>query len=151
MHVAIESSDMKNLYDGIATLDATGSAVVELPTWFQALNKDFRYQLTCIGGFAPVYISSELKDNKFEIGGGEPGMRVSWTVTGIRQDAYAKAHPLEVEPYKPESMRGKYRHPVEHGATEEEAEYYENQVQLLEQRSAEPSAFPTPAETPRRE
>ena len=72
---------MKNIYDGVAVLDADGEAVIQLPDWFQALNRDFRYQLTCIGGFAPVYISQEVSNNQFSIAGGKAGMRVSWQVT----------------------------------------------------------------------
>jgi len=43
-HCAVESPDMKNIYDGVVTLDSAGEAVVELPAWFEALNQDFRYQ-----------------------------------------------------------------------------------------------------------
>ena len=69
-HSFVELPDMKNIYDGVATLDANGAAVVTLPDWFEALNEEFRYQLTCIGGYAPVYIAQEIKDNQFTIAGG---------------------------------------------------------------------------------
>jgi hypothetical protein len=36
-------------------------------------------------------------------------MKVSWQVTGVRKDPYAKAHPIQVEEDKPE--RGYYIHP----------------------------------------
>ncbi|MFZ0320128.1 MAG: hypothetical protein WAL56_13475 [Candidatus Sulfotelmatobacter sp.] len=88
MHSSVQSSDMKDIYDGVATLDAGGEAVITMPGWFGSLNRDFRYQLTCIGGFAPVYIATELANNQFKIGGGREGMKVSWQVTGIRQDAW---------------------------------------------------------------
>ena len=110
-HSFVESPDMKNVYDGVTELDAAGEAVVELPEWFEALNKDFRYQLTCIGGFAPVYIAEEIAENRFRIAGGSPGMKVSWQVTGIRQDAYANTHRIPVEEDKPEEERGKYIFP----------------------------------------
>ncbi len=114
-HSAVESPDMKNFYDGIVTLDAAGSAEVILPDWFEALNRDFRYQLTCVGGYAPVYIAAEISGNRFRIAGGQPGLRVSWAVTGIRKDAYAVAHPVVVEELKEEQNRGKYLHPAELG------------------------------------
>ena len=117
-HASVESSEMKNIYDGVAVLDAEGAAVVQLPAWFTALNRDFRYQLTCIGGFAPVYIAEEIRDNRFTIAGGKPGMKVSWQITGIRHDAYANAHPLQVEADKPAQERGKYLAPREHGQPE---------------------------------
>jgi hypothetical protein len=108
-HAAIESSEAKNLYDGIALLDARGEAWVVLPEWFEALNRDFRYQLTSIGAPAPdLYIADEIESNRFRIAGGQPNGKVSWTVTGIRQDAYAKAHPMQVEVEKTEEERGLY-------------------------------------------
>ena len=59
---------MKNIYDGVATLDAKGERWVELPGWFEALNKDFRYQLTPIGAPGPnLYIASKIEDNRFRI------------------------------------------------------------------------------------
>jgi hypothetical protein len=82
---------------------------VVLPEWFEALNRDFRYQLTAIGAPAPeLYIADEIEDNRFRIAGGQPNGKVSWTVTGIRQDAYAKAHPMQVEVDKTEEERGLY-------------------------------------------
>lgn len=85
-HSFVESPDMKNIYDGAVTLDGNGEAAVQLPAWFEALNRHFRYQLTGIGGYAPVYIAAEIHGNQFKIAGGKPGLKVSWQVTGIRQD-----------------------------------------------------------------
>jgi hypothetical protein len=116
MHAAVESPEMKNLYDGVVVLDANGEAGVDLPAWFEALNGDFRYQLTCIGGGAPVYIAEEVSEGRFRIAGGTPGLKVSWQVTGVRKDAYAVAHPLAVEAEKTADERGRYLHPVEQGA-----------------------------------
>ncbi len=118
-HSFVESPDMKNVYDGVVVLDEDGEAIVELPHWFEALNRDFRYQLTCIGGFAPVYIARKVHHNYFKIAGGKPEMEVSWQVTGIRQDAWAKAHPLLVEEDKPSDEQGYYLHPELYGAPEE--------------------------------
>jgi hypothetical protein len=117
-HSFVESPDMKNVYDGIVVLDNSGEAVVELPAWFGVLNRDFRYQLTCIGSHAPVYVAEKIHDNRFRIGGGTPGLEVSWQVTGIRQDAFAKAHPILVEEEKPAEEKGFYLHPVELGQPE---------------------------------
>src|SRR4029077_15700149 len=114
-HSFAESPDMKNIYDGFVNLDAQGEAVVQLPVWFGALNKEFRYQLTCIGGFAPVYIAEEISENRFKIAGGNPGMKVSWMVTGIRQDAWANAHRIPGEEEKPPRERGYYLHPELYG------------------------------------
>lgn len=118
-HFTLESSEVKNLYDGIVVLDAQGEATVDLPAWFEALNTDFRYQLTPIGGKASLYISREIKMNRFAIAGGEAGMRVAWQVTGIRHDASVRTNPVSVEEEKPEKERGYYLNPRAHGAPDE--------------------------------
>jgi len=117
-HSFVESPDMKNIYDGVATLDASGRAAIELPAWFESLNQDFRYQITCIGGFAPVYVAQEIQGNRFTIAGGKPGMKVSWQVTGIRHDPWAAQHRMQVEVSKPPQERGKYLYPAEYGQPE---------------------------------
>jgi len=118
LHACVESPDVKNIYDGNITTDAAGDAIVALPDYFEALNRDFRYQLTAIGQFAQAIVSSEIKGNQFSIKTDKPNVKVSWQVTGIRQDAYAKAHPLVVEQDKPASERGTYLHPESFGQPE---------------------------------
>ncbi len=76
-----ESTVMMRVYQGVATLNRQGEAVVTLPDQFESLNQGFHYQLTCIGGFASVYIADEIEGNHFKIAGGKSGMRVSWQVT----------------------------------------------------------------------
>jgi hypothetical protein len=57
-HSFVESPDMKNVYDGNVTLDASGRGTLELPDYFEALNQDFRYQLTAVGAPGPnLYIA----------------------------------------------------------------------------------------------
>lgn len=106
VHSCIESPDMMNVYNGVVRLDRKGKATVELPGYFEALNKDFRYQLTCVGGYAPVYVSREVRKNTFEIAGGKPGLKVSWQVTGVRQDEYANDNRVVPEVEKPDSEKG---------------------------------------------
>ena len=107
-HSFVESPDMKNVYDGIAVLDKRGETWVTLPEWFQVLNSDFRYQLTSIGISSPgLYIAQEVSGNQFKIGGGKPGAKVSWQLTGIRQDDYARDHRIKVEEVKPVAQQGK--------------------------------------------
>jgi hypothetical protein len=109
-HAAIESSEVLNLYSGNALLNESGEARIELPAWFEALNTDFRYQLTAIG--APgsnLYVAEEINNNGFRIAGGAPGMKVSWQVTCQRNDAHMKAHPFAAERDKPADERGHYK------------------------------------------
>ena len=115
-HSFVESPDMLNIYNGNVVLDDQGEARVEMPDWFEALNQDFRYQLTPIGAAMPdLFIAQEIKDNTSRIAGGERGMEVSWQVTGIRHVAYANARRTPVEEAKPAAERGLYLHPVELG------------------------------------
>ena len=63
-HSFVESPDMKNVYDGVIVLDNKGEGEIELPDWFSALNKDFRYQLTAIGAPGPnLHIAKEISDD----------------------------------------------------------------------------------------
>ncbi len=120
-HSFVESPDMMNVYNGNIALDASGEAVVVLPEWFEALNKEFRYQLTCIGGFAPVFIAEEIGDHRFKIAGGKPGLKISWQVTGIRKDAWANANRIPVEQDKPDKELGSYLHPTLFGQPAEKS------------------------------
>lgn len=101
-HVFVASSKMMNVYAGNVVLDKEGEAWVMLPDWFEGLNRDFSYQLTPIGERCPnLHIGRKIEGNRFKIAGGKDGTRVSWLVTGIRQDPYANLHPVPVEAPKP--------------------------------------------------
>jgi len=100
---------MMNVYNGNLVLGPDGSAWVEMPDWFEALNRDFRYQLTAIGAPGPnLYVAEKMTDSRFKVAGGAAGLEVSWQVTGIRQDAYANAHRIPVEELKSDKDRGLY-------------------------------------------
>jgi hypothetical protein len=117
-HSFVESPDMMNIYNGNVVTDEAGYSTVELPDWFEALNGDYRYQLTVIGGgteWAQARIAQEVERNAFVIQTSAPGVKVSWQVTGIRHDAYAEAHRIPVEETKPEDDRGRYLFPELHG------------------------------------
>jgi trimeric autotransporter adhesin len=116
-HSFVESPDMMNIYNGVTALDDEGTAWITLPDYFEALNRDFRYQLTSIGKSQPeLYIAEEISGNRFKVAGGKPGGKVSWQVTGIRQDAYANAHRVQVEETKRGEEAGRYLHPELFGA-----------------------------------
>jgi hypothetical protein len=98
---------MMNIYNGNVTTDAQGNAVIHLPEWLEALNRDFRYQLTVIGQFSQAIVASKIANHQFTIKTDKPHVEVSWQVTGIRQDAWANAHRIPVEQLKPERERAR--------------------------------------------
>jgi hypothetical protein len=133
-HSFVESPERKNVYDGVVALDDNGTCWVELPGWFEALNGDFRYQLTPIGAPAPnLHVGREISANRFNIAGGTSGMKVSWQVTGIRKDVWAQANPLIAEKEKPESERGYYQHPELFNQPRENSTFWKGNAELIRQ------------------
>jgi len=120
-HSFVESPDMMNVYNGNVTTDRRGLATVTLPDYFEALNRDFRYQLTVMGKFAQAIVAKKIAANRFVIRTSKPNVEVSWQVTGIRQDAYAKAYRIPAEEDKPPQEQGRYLHPELFGAPPEQA------------------------------
>jgi hypothetical protein len=101
-HSFVESPDAMNVYDGIAQLDDSGRATIQLPDYFLGLNTNFQYLLTAIGQAMPgLYISGEVHRRwwlfgpiEFTVAGGAPGGKVSWQVTGVRHDPFILANPI---------------------------------------------------------
>ena len=118
-HAAIESSEVLNFYSGNVTTDEAGDAVVQLPEWFEAINRDFRYQLTVVGSFAQAIVATEVKDNRFTIKTNAARVKVSWQVTAVRSDPVMVKHPFAVEQGKAENERGYYLNPDVYGQPEE--------------------------------
>ena len=110
-HSFVESPEMLNVYSGTVTTNRDGTARVKLPAYFEALNRDFRYQLTVIGKFARAMVSEEIRNNQFAIRTDPGRVKVCWQVTGVRKDAWAEANRVEVEERKPKAERGRYLHP----------------------------------------
>jgi hypothetical protein len=132
-HSFVESPDMMNVYNGNITTDANGEATVTLPDYFEALNRDFRYQLTVIGQFAQAIIARKISGNSFTIKTDRPGVEVSWQVTGIRRDAYANKHRIPVEEMKPERERGYYLHPQVFDQPEEKSVEWARDPEMMKQ------------------
>lgn len=124
VHNAVESPNHVTYYHGTVVLGADGTAKVQLPDYFEALNTDFHYQLTCVGGFAQVYVADEIADNQFSIAGGTPGLKVSWQVTATRNDPWVRDHPYEAEIEKKPEHKGKYIYPEGYGQPKEAGAFY---------------------------
>jgi hypothetical protein len=110
-HWCVESPDIMNIYNGNVTTDVDGKATVVLPEYFDALNGDFRYQLTVIGKTSLATVEREIENNTFTIRTDKPEVKVSWQVTGRRQDPAIRANPLPVEEEKREAERGFVAYP----------------------------------------
>jgi hypothetical protein len=107
-HSSIESPDMMNIYNGNCVTDKNGLVTITLPEYFEALNENFKYQLTGIGTFAQLMIKEEISHNQFVIQSDKPNVKLSWQVTGIRKDPVAKKYKIIVEENKPIETRGKF-------------------------------------------
>lgn len=130
-HSFVESPDMMNVYNGNIITDESGEATVELPEYFEALNRDYRYQLTVIGQFAQAIIAEEVRNNRFRITTTIPNVKVSWQVTGIRRDAWAERHRIPVEKEKPERERGFFLHPELFGQGEDRGVDWARRPELM--------------------
>jgi hypothetical protein len=137
VHAAVQSSEMMNMYTGNVVLDADGAAVVQLPGWFQAENADFRYSLSAVGAPAPnLYVAEEVSGNQFKVAGGRAGQKISWYVTAIPQDVYAKANPLVVEEVKKPKEQGYYMNPELYGQAEEKGLKWARHPQMMKRMKA---------------
>jgi hypothetical protein len=146
-HSSVESSEMMNIYTGNVTTDTQGDAAVELPDWFETLNGDFRYQLTVIGQFAQAIVAEKIAHHQFAIKTDKPNVEVSWLVTGVRHDAFAKTHRLQVSVDKSTSERGYYVHPELYGAPVEKSLASAHLAQVM-QHAKEKRVQPTKAVKP---
>ena len=136
-HSFVESPDMMNIYNGNIVTDNNGFATVIMPEYFDALNKDFRYQLTVIGTFAQAIISKKIDNKQFVIQTDIPNVEVSWMVTGIRKDVWANENRIQVETDKPEHELGTYIHSKEYGMPIERDANYEHMKEDLENEANE--------------
>jgi hypothetical protein len=132
-HSFVESPDMMNVYNGNVATDDEGFATVTLPQYFEALNKHYRYQLTVIGAFAQAIIAEEIEGGQFVIQTDQPNVKVSWQVTGIRQDPYAEANRIPVEEEKSADEKGTYLYPEGYGKPEAMGLDYQRNADLLEE------------------
>lgn len=137
VHSFVESPDMMNIFSGNITTDENGMATVQMPDYFEAANKDFRYQLTVIGTFAQAIIKEKINGNVFVIQTNEPNVEVSWAVTSVRADRYAEEN--RIVPVVEKELKGSYIHPELYGAGNDKSESAA-QIKLEEQRKAESSS-----------
>ncbi|MDW8052794.1 MAG: hypothetical protein RMJ83_10005 [Armatimonadota bacterium] len=135
-HFCAEGPEPYNIYSGVVVLDARGEAWVQLPDYFEAINRDPRYTLTPIGAPMPnLHIAVKIQNNRFKIAGGVPGMEVSWEVKAIRNDLWVQRYGYQTEQEKEDEIKGKYLHPELYGQPKERGILYR----------PEPAAQPSPS------
>ncbi len=134
-HFSAESNEVLNIYRGNAVFDANGEAIIELPDYYDAINKNPSYNLTPVGGYAQLYVKEEISEGKFIIGGGTQGLKVSWTIYAERNDAYLQQHPEKraVEVEKREGQKGRYFMPELYGQPAEKAIFKRSEKTTTEQ------------------
>jgi hypothetical protein len=133
-HFSVESPEVLNVYRGNVILDAHGEAVVELPSYFHSVNKEFSYILTPIGAQASLYVKAEVDSSgRFTVAGGNPGMKISWYVYADRNDPYLQQHPenREVEVPKRSYEIGKYLQPDLYGQPKEQGIFWRGQYNQI--------------------
>ena len=140
-HAAVESPEMMNVYSGNVTTDDDAQATVRLPSYFESLNGEFRYQLTVIGQFAQAIVAEKIRGNQFVIKTDKPQVEVSWQVTGVRQDPLARLYPLQVEQDKPKEARGRYLVPEAFGKPATEGIFFQAPADLEPKETPEEEAL----------
>lgn len=146
-HASVESDQAANIYSGNVVTDGGGFATVTMPDWFEALNENFRYQLTIVddgGQWAQARVARKMENGSFVIQTSVPQIEVSWLVMGTRKDAYMRAHPMQVEVAKPETERGQYLTPEAFGLPETRRVGY-RPTQALRDVPTQPAASATSA------
>jgi hypothetical protein len=127
-HFCAEAPEPMNFYSGNVITDAQGYATVTLPDYFEAINRDFRYQLTVVGGageeFVQARVVREVQNNQFVIRTSAPHVKVSWEVKAIRNDLYVQRYGFQTEQEKEDEIKGKYLHPELYGQPKERGIHY---------------------------
>jgi len=138
-HFCIEAPEPYNLYRGTVTLDARGEAWVQLPDYFEAINRDASYHLTPIGAAMPnLHVAVEIQGNRFKIAGGAPFKKVSWEVKAVRNDLWVQQYGYQTEQEKPKEYQGLYLHPELYGQPQERGVFYMLRTEPAYQLPVEP-------------
>jgi len=125
-HTCIESDEALVMYRGKVKLDASGKAIVDMPSYFTALTKETEatVQITCIG--QPFGIGYEWNSgNASFIVYGDANREISWMVMADRDDPYMQQNRKPVITQKNGGEKGYkagyYIHPELYGQSEEKS------------------------------
>lgn len=154
-HFCAEGPEPYTIYKGSVRTDAKGYATVELPDYFDALNRDETVTLTVVDdGDSEDFVLAKvigggIKNNHFRIRTSEPNTAVHWRVEGVRDDAYVRNHPIVAESIKPDLWRGKYYNPESFGQNESRGIFYKRST-LHSERPQRGGVIPKKANRPTR-
>ncbi|HWP30201.1 MAG TPA: hypothetical protein VNK96_00515 [Fimbriimonadales bacterium] len=127
-HFCTEGPEPYNVYSGNVVTDAQGYANVQLPDYFESINRDFRYQITVIDGageeFVQARVVRKIQNNHFVIRTSMPHVEVSWRVEAVRNDLWVQKYGFVTEQEKPEEYKGKYLRPDLYGMPKEYGIFY---------------------------
>ncbi|NOG92591.1 MAG: hypothetical protein HND42_05045 [Armatimonadetes bacterium] len=150
-HFCTEAPEPLNAYSGNVVTDARGYATVQLPDYFDSINRDFRYQLTVIDDsddFVLAKVVRKIQNNQFVIRTNKPRVEVSWEVKGIRNDPYVRKYGYETEQEKEDEIKGKYLHPELYGMPKEYGIHY-RQVDLPDPKPSTNDKGPKTTKSPK--
>lgn len=117
-HYCTEGPAPYNVYKGRVTTRADGYAWIELPKYYESINKDPDYQLTVVDDsddFVQAKVTHEVENGRFQIRTSKPGVTVCWEVKATRNDPYVREYGAPVEVDKPKREQGTYQHPELYG------------------------------------
>jgi hypothetical protein len=126
-HFCTEAPEPMNAYSGNVVTDARGYATIQLPDYFDSINRDFRYQLTVIDDsddFVLAKVVREIQNNQFTIRTSAPRVKVSWEVKAVRNDRYVQAYRYKTIQEKEDEIKGRYLHPELFGMPKEHGIHY---------------------------
>ncbi|HOZ31048.1 MAG TPA: hypothetical protein PLL66_09040, partial [Bacteroidales bacterium] len=125
-HTSIESDEALVVYRGKVKLDASGKAIVDMPSYFTALTKETEatVQLTCIG--QPFGTGYEWNSGNSSITVyGDANREISWMVIADRDDPYMQQNRKPVITQKNGGEKGYkagyYIHPELYGQPKEKS------------------------------
>jgi hypothetical protein len=138
-HFCTEGPEPYNVYRGTVILDAKGEAWVQLPDYFEAINRDPSYHLTAVGAPMPnLHVAVKIQNNRFKIAGGAPGKEVSWRVEAVRNDRYVQQYGYQTEQEKEDEIKGKYLYPELYGQPKERGIHYRPEPEPAPSETAKP-------------
>lgn len=126
-HFCAEGPEPYNVYRGNVVTDAKGYASVELPDYFESINRDPSYHLTVIDNsddFVMAKVVDEVRNNTFRIRTSKPGVKVSWRIEAVRSDKWVEKYGYREVVEKKGTEVGRYISPELYGMPETQGWFY---------------------------